>query len=312
MLIFMCSILFIMLISYGPFIFFMPKTEMGMNSYIIIFWRVTSTLVFIYGYLLKNRLMLILSGIVLTLTFISSDRTAVALTILAIILLYFSQRKERFLIKYWKFIPLFLIFLILILFGKSIHVIIHLVNSGMSFSMALNSVSPENLKTFIITTEPFIIQLILNKIIILDYQIQEFYLKNFFLYLLPTTGPFDIDSAVFNDYIQKDIFTEFKSRSIAYNFWAEGYAIGKWWMLNLFIIIWILLISILNYLLRTPNLFFKGLFSIMGVYLVFYIHRNSVFSIMSYEKHFFYFAFISLIISFLIKDILEFYYKKKL
>lgn len=286
----------------GITVFFKDKSEMNLPSSLSIFWRISGTLLLLYGYLLTDRKLFYSGFFILLLTFIAHDRTATALSFLALFLL-FSKEPISLLKKYFKYIPIILFFVVLMMFGKLFHAMVHIINSGGTYHDALSIILRINDFTKLITTtEPFVIQLILNKIISQDFIIKTDYLYDLPLYLLPVTSIFGVDSAVFNDIIQSEIFTQFKSRSIAYNFWAEGYANGGWVMLNFFIIIWCIGIVFLNHLIKTNSLFFKGLASIMGAYWVFYIHRNSLFSIITYERHFFYFSIILLIIGILVQN----------
>lgn len=295
--IFMISIstLFYILLFHGPMVFLASKSDMNMHPYVSIFWRVSSSLLLLYGYLLNNKKFLFFAALMLGLSFIAQDRTAVALALLTLFLLIFSGKKVSFLLKYRRLIPVFIFFTFAIMFGKSFHVMVNLLSNGMPLGDVIDIISPKDGQSFIINTEPFIIQLILNQVMILDYSINNDYLINFPLYLFPTTAPFGVDSGVFNNHIQHDIFIMYKDKSIAYNYWAEGYANGGWSMLVIFVVVWLLMIMLLNWGIRTQNIFFRGLFSIMGVYLAFYIHRNSLFSIMTYERHLFYFAMIAII-----------------
>ena len=141
--------------------------------------------------------------------------------------------------------------------------------------------------------EPFATQAIFNKILHSGFTIDSSYLLSLPVILLPSSRVFGVSSAHFNTEFQSALFHANTPGSMAYNFWAEGYANFQESGVLLFIIIYVsVLFAFQVGLSKSRSIWIHFSILIMSPYWAFYIHRNSLFSILSYEKQFFYLIFL--------------------
>jgi len=139
----------------------------------------------------------------------------------------------------------------------------------------------------IVTSEPFLIQNILNTTMVYDYHIGIDGLKQLPLHLLIVPSAFGGDTQIFSTNFKQQ-FYPFVEYGMAYNIWAESYAIGKWMFLILIILLFVLILIVFNYITLIRDRHLKALFYLMSMYWAFYIHRNSIETIITFQRHYVY------------------------
>ena len=268
-----------------------------------IFWRVSVSLLFVISVINKKKILLFYSFVLLILFFLMGSRSVIALSILAVILYKFNKKGKNPLFRIVKLLPLLLItiFGLTMFIGKRIYGGFQTNRLTGVFEALFNK---DIYLESIVTSEPFSTQMILNTVVKFDYYIGIEHLRDLPLQLMIVPSFFGADSAGFSNTF-KDTFYGFVNYGLAYNIWAEAYAVGKWPVLIIVILIYCMVLLLLNTLMKVKDKYIKSLVLIMGVYWAFYIHRNSMETIITYERYNFIFYVVSLIISFCIYIVLK-------
>lgn len=280
-------------VVYGIESLLVHKSRSGIPGGVYIVWRVVTSLLLVYAVASKRRSLIIGGMLAMALTFIASDRTGIALSMLAIALIVLGQSYSRRLITViWKYVPWLAIGGALIVFGKFLFVSIHVFNSpaGIDGVKRLwNSASWEN---YVYNSEPFVTQAILNETIKQDFFVGPDHLVGVLFQVWPVPSMFGYSSGVFNEIFQPVLFPSTVSASsswgLAYNYWGEALAAGGWLMLFTFICIYLVGLTLINAVIKSEVIAFRSLGALMGAYWAFYIHRNSIGSIITYERHIIY------------------------
>lgn len=247
----------------------------------ILLWRVATTFYLCSAIILTRKFDIFLAFILLLFLFFTGDRTGIVLSMLAGLIAFSSYLQKN---KYWFLNIVFILPSILIgilgIFGKEIY-------SAITSQVISESLIDIDLMRMIMSTEPFFIQLIFNEVINFEYRVSSWYLLLLPLSILPL-GLIGFSSNYFNTEFQNSLFPWMKEGTMAYNYWAEGYANFGFSGIILFIIIYFFILFFIEREYQKGNIL-SILMLILGTYLAFYIQRNSIFSIISYLKHFIYF-----------------------
>src|SRR5699024_6935567 len=278
---------------------FSGKTVLWEEGGIIqIFWGISLSYVFLISLIEKRKKFILYSIVMLFVFFLTGDRTTVAISILAFIVFYFNKKEKQLLIKMIKILPTLCIFVfaLFIFIGKDIYGSFQyrglkgVYQTIIDKDLYLNS---------ILNSEPFAIQNILNKVLQTDFFLGFDYLNDLPLQLLVVPSFFGADSQGFSETF-RSTFYSFVDYGMAYNFWAEAYSIGKWPIVIGFILFFNFILLLLNLLLRSKDVSLKVLILLLGTYWSFYIHRNSLYTILTFERHHILLYIISLLSSFYI------------
>lgn len=264
-----------------------PKTESGIAGVTYIIWRTSASLALIFGVLSGRRGGQLVGAACLLLMFVGHDRTALALTFLAILVhLLRSAHGQPIMAVVRRWIVPATAVALLIWFGKPIHAGIQSWYRTGSWSAFIDVLTAQ--RVVLAGTEPFAIQLLLNTIIKEHFYIGPNHLVGVLYQLWPVPSMFGHNSSAFNELMQATLFPEARSHSMAYNYWGEGIASGGWIMLTGFIVLYVGGLALFNRLLHVRHLGWRGIALLMGAYWAFYIHRNSLASIVTFERHIFY------------------------
>ena len=115
--------------------------------------------------------------------------------------------------------------------------------------------------------------------------------------LLIVPSAFGFDSGKFNDFFQSRLFPGFKDRSMAYSFWGEGHVRYGASGILMFLGIYLSGLYIFQSLISSSKFSFQVFGFIGGSYWAFYIHRNSLVSILAYERQFILYLLILLMLT---------------
>jgi len=133
---------------------------------------------------------------------------------------------------------------------------------------------------FVMQSEAFVIQSILNEVVRQDFHTDAGYLVGQILTGLPLGASlFGIDSSKvvsFNSMMQPALFPRV-GFGMANNPWAQAYAAGGEWMVAVFAFGYACSLGILSLLFRGSNGALKAIFAVVGAWLGFYFHRNDLF-----------------------------------
>jgi hypothetical protein len=265
---------------------FQPKGEQGFATPAPVIWRVTASLAVIYGITTRRRWVLASGLLGLLMMFLASDRTAVALTAAALGMEIVGRRRGvPPLVAVRAFILPLLVAIPLVWGGKLMHVAIRdAARRGDVDNVARIITDPRAVRMLTTSSEPFLTQTLLNQSVRHDLFVGPKHLVGVLYQLWPAPSMFGHPSHEFNDILQAELFPTAKKNTLAYNFWAEGLVSGGWLLLLLYVVIYIAGIEAANAASRSPSAARRGIGLLMGAYWAFYIQRNSLASIIAYEK----------------------------
>lgn len=290
---------FVLILIYKEASLFSGKTIVWSGSslgLLKIIWSISISYIFVEGTILKRRGLLLYSGVLLIILFLTGDRTVLTIIFLTILLYNFKLHNKQRLINKINLSSTITIFIFgfLIIIGKRIYGSFQ--HSGIQgvFEVVLDK---DVYLNGVLNSEPFAVQNILNKVLLSDFYMGMEYLSDLPIQLLPIPSIFGVESQKFS-MLFTDTFYSFVDYGMAYNFWAEAYGVGKWGGIILFIILYNILILTFNFFINIKDVHLKTLFLLLGTYWAFYIHRNSIYTILTFERHHIYIYIISLALSF--------------
>jgi hypothetical protein len=249
-------------------------------------WGVGCSLGMLLSYTYKKWILFFISFSLLFFNFYIGVRSNLALTIIALFLMFVHAQGKRVLFglnffrKYWLQIIIFSISGYSFFFYKKIYQYVKL---GMWDSILSLMSQPEFYARVITDSEPFYIQTILNEVIRQDFHVGLTYLVRNIASQLVIFSKI-IATRDFNESFQPILFSYWES-GLAANIWAEMWSAGGWLMLMIFIMILMILLGIgSNLLLKISNPNIKAGLALLFSYWTFYLHRNDIFNQLSYTK----------------------------
>lgn len=231
----------------------------------------------------KRRAMAIFFALVLIIVFILGSRRPLVMGFLGVIIILKGGEIFRLLSSY-KLIITGLIALLLVVLGKTLYG--YLMREGVSgLDSWLNNFS---YKYFIIGGEALNMTAILDAVITHDFTIEGKDVGKSLLAIGPLPlSWFDFSSDNFNQLFQPVLFPGI-NYGMAYNPWAEAYS----WLGNLGVFFYSIGILITLRLLWRSYVAASPLFSViilmMGITVSFWIHRNSLATILAYSRNILY------------------------
>ncbi len=125
---------------------------------------------------------------------------------------------------------------------------------------------------------------ILNTVVYYDYRIQEPYLLDGIIKQVTFASVADEGKTrSYNDFFQTDLFPDL-SWGYASFFFAEAWSNAGWFGVVMYILIYIILLMTFSYALRLRNVHWRAGLAVMGTFACFYLHRNSMITLLSMER----------------------------
>lgn len=124
--------------------------------------------------------------------------------------------------------------------------------------------------------EPFLTQAILEKVVEENYRVPPDHLLNVFAVAVPFYTEFFPAPLSFNDRFQPDLFPDVRQYGLASNIWAEAWAVGGMPAVVAYVLIWVVVLWLGSWCLRSKNDHLIVLGAICGAYAAFYVHRNDL------------------------------------
>ena len=280
----------------GPLLLAPKRVMMSHLGPSFVLLRNSASLAFLVSYLSGKKTPLRISLGVLLFTFLIGFRSPVALTGLALIVLQFGNLRRAPLVSYAKYAIPISFFGYIVAMGKVFYGTFKAVGLRGAFSVLFNA---ELIVSAFSTLEPFGVQAILNEIIVSNFHIGFSHLKNVLYQLLVIPSRFGGNTQAFNIAFQTQLFPEV-TYGMAYNIWGEALASGGYPFLLLVIVCFLLGISFFDRLLESGNHIVKGTAACMGTYWSFYIHRNSISTELTLQRHILYTFIIGMSLSLLL------------
>jgi hypothetical protein len=293
------------LVRFGPARLFGDRGGVPLPAWVYVMWRITVSLFVLLAFVKRSRWLWI--GIPFaTCLYLAADRTGPAMITLAVIVAWLSSVSRS---HAWKMAlrvaPFLVVFTILMMFGDHIFTFIRLAVTGGNVAQAAEVVTRNvDPRITFLSSEPFLTQMILNEIFRADFYVGPHHLLGIFYQIWPEPSAFGYPSGIFNELFQTTLFPESRSETanwgMAYSFWGEAIAAGGWGMYVLFLAIYVGGLSLFNRMTTSPSAAIKSCGALMGAYWAFYIHRNSIGNILTYERHILYVAFFCAMVALLV------------
>jgi hypothetical protein len=282
-------ILLYVLATSGWQVLFVPKGDQTIGTASYVGWRVMASLATLYGVIARKRGVLLCGLVGLLLMFVASDRTAVAMAAAAAGVAVVGRRGRLPPLRAARaFILPGVVALVLVWGGKLMHVAIRESFRRQDTAIVTELLqNPVALRYVTTRSEPFLTQAILNQAIRRDWYIGPKHLVGVLYQPWPAPSMFGHPSNEFNTIFQARLFPTARKNTLAYNFWAEAMVSGGWLLLAIYIALYLVGIEAANAAARSTRLQWRGVGLLMGAYWTVYIQRNSLASILAYEKQVF-------------------------
>ncbi len=158
------------------------------------------------------------------------------------------------------------------------------------------------MRAFLLQSEPFIIQAVLNEVVRRDFKTGSSYLVGQILTGLPLGySVFGIDSSTvrsFNDLFQPVLFAQIPA-GMANNPWAQAYAAGGQFMVAVFAAGYALVVGLMSLLFNRSTGALKAALAVTGSWIAFYFHRNDLYIEAILIKHVVYISAASMLLAWL-------------
>jgi hypothetical protein len=158
------------------------------------------------------------------------------------------------------------------------------------------------MKAFLLQSEAFVIQAMLNEVVRQDFKTSSSYLVGQILTGLPLGySVFGIDSSkvkTFNDIAQPALFPRVPF-GMASNPWAQAYAAGGQGMVALFAVGYALVVGLISLLFSRSTGALKAALAVTGAWIAFYFQRNDLYIEAILIKHVVYISAASMLVAWL-------------
>lgn len=212
-------------------------------------------------------------------------RSAFALSIVSIMFIYlFNMGKQRLFLKNFKFMLFSSGFAIFMLINRTL---LRAIAKG-DWSFLGTFLRIDYVLKGLTTSEPFITQLILNKVLEEEFKVGFIHLKQILYQFILFSDKLGVNVTNFEALVQTNLITGVRGGAgIAENIWAEVWSVGGWEFLILFLIFFNSIIFIGNLLISViENNAIKYTLCLNLSYFSFYIHRQGLFSHIGLQKRF--------------------------
>lgn len=287
------SFLLAQVVEYGILDFFTNKQSQERGGYLSTLYAVFVLLGFSVSLFNRVRAWIALFSVLLLFMFVSGSRTQVVISFFCLLVYWGTQGGEfKKIFGFWSLVALLSI-LILGVYGKDIYAAIsYTVLYGGNYFENLIFISSQNGGGLILklkTSEPFWIDQMFGKIMVDGLVIDPSYLLGLPLQFLPFSGAAGGDLHYFSNTIKYQYFSHWgDSAGVGATYLGEGYANFGIVGLVFYIILANMVLYLLNVFIRFGNAIYSPLLSVLAAYWCFYIHRNSLFQMISHTKKYVY------------------------
>lgn len=300
LLVLACFVSFaLLLFIYGTGIFYVHKVESGISGQFYIFWRLTSTLAVIACLIARRWRLLCVALVPLCATLFAGDRTAVGITVIAAVWLSLKGKQVRP-HKTFAIVLSAIALGVFLFFGKTFQAQ-WASGTFTSISDLAVSVADQGIGA-VVRTEPFAVAGVLDALIGLPQAPSGSLFLEVAAQFLIFPSYFGFESSSFNDFFQPILFPGFRERSMAYSFWGEGFVRGGWIGFASFLGVYLFILRLLDRMTNSSHLLVRVASYVGGSYWAFYIHRNSMVSIIAYERQIVVFCLVIFITAYLFRS----------
>jgi hypothetical protein len=202
------------------------------------------------------------------------SRTTTAMAVMAVVLVWLSQRERSRMLLGERRLVLVALALAVVFFGWQ-QLFLPFKRGDLS-DLLQRSIRPETYRVAVLNSEPFTIQAILNEVVRTGYTVDPEHLLEVTAVAVPFYTEFFESPRSFNAYFQPDLFPGVRLAGMANNFWAEGLAIGGWAVFLGYVALYVVALAAGSFGLRSRSPHILAISATLGAYLAFYIHRNDL------------------------------------
>lgn len=242
---------------------------------------VFQTLVMVYfisAIVLKNKAGFIFSSIFLMWMLIIGFRTPIVITFIGLMIVKFVTGNG---IKFVKYIIPGLLAGLLVFVSKPFYTEYSYTKN--LFSSFVNTFF--NIDTYISElkfSEPFVTQSILNLTVSNGFEVDASYMSRWFSRLVSGTSKLSESPDFHGQFVER--FLPGIDYGVAFNIWAEFYAVGGYFMLAAFILVYLVVLLIMQNILVQSKGIMKVCFAVVAAYWTFYLHRNNFENMILYTQ----------------------------
>ena len=283
---------------YGTSIFAVHKTESGIAAHAYILWRVSATFAIVAAMLARRYGFAIFPLLSLVATVFAGDRTALGLSVVALTWMIFERNLVS---RKWMLVGGVAVVAVGmgILFGKTFQA--QWATGDFVSPAQTVSIIVQGGQASVVRTEPFAVMAVHSALV--DYRGSPpgYLAVDLLGQLLIVPSVFGFESASFNDFFQPILFPEFRERSLAYSYWGEAFSRAGWAGVLGFFCVYTIGLFVFERLTRASSALVATLAYVGGSYWAFYIHRNSMVSIVAYERQIVVFAVLLFAVVFIVR-----------
>lgn len=209
-------------------------------------------------------------------------RVSFGIALIAIFTLHLSRYgPQRLAVQNWRIGCLGMAFVFLLFVYKQIYVAVKL---GLWDVILDRLTDTELYASAILMSEPFNTQAILNEVIAQDFRVGMEHFQDVLLQFLLFSPELGRAPVSFNDFFQSTLFASDLDYGMANNIWAEMVSSGGWLLLGLFLGVFVLMLTLGSYWVRSRDATLAAGAAVMFSYWAFYIHRNDLLYQVNLEK----------------------------
>ena len=240
-------------------------------------------LISVYATVYRDRVFFVIGLGLLLSTFVIGSRSAFVLFALVVVVNYFIERGTR--IKVLSLFNMLFVVLSVLFIASSKHLYEAIISHGFSSGVEVY-LDGFTIATIVGGLEGQSTQYILNKVIESGFGVPALHVPQGFLRLLPLpSSAYGIAVTDFNELFQPVLFPSI-NYGLAFNPWAEAYSWAGYLGVFLMSIFYLMVIYVLNWQsFFNRRKIIRVLCVVIGVYFAFWLHRNSLGSILSYVRN---------------------------
>ncbi|NLU50542.1 MAG: hypothetical protein GXX09_09070 [Syntrophomonadaceae bacterium] len=209
-------------------------------------------------------------------------RVSFAITLISIFTLWAGDKgRQRFAVRSWKIGAIGLASALFLFAYKHLCIAVKLGDWHLIMKQLL---CLDFYITAITHSEPFVTQTILNQVLSKRFVAGMEHFTGLVYQFILFSSELGAKATSFNDLFQPVLFPDAVGWGMANNIWAEMWSSGGWPLLILFLIVFVLVLAIGSYLIRSADPEIAAGSAVLFSYWAFYIHRNDLLYQINLEK----------------------------
>jgi hypothetical protein len=242
-------------------------------------WTHAASIATVCAYAARKRWLAAAGVCLLVANLVIGNRTAPALTVVAVLGLRLSSAgRLRFVPDRWAYLPVVTGIGLFFFLAKGLYTA---VKSGGALGILDR---PLSITQALYYSEPFLTTLTLNEVLAQQFHIGFDHTRGLPYQLMVVPSYFGVSSRAFNEAFQPVLFPTARF-GMAYSIWAEAMAAGGAIFLVCVILAYVAGLGVASWGIRSKDAATRAQAALMGSYWAFYIHRNSIATELTFERH---------------------------